>query len=79
MRARSIEPTAATLGTLLMLASEAGAWGRVVEAWGWLHGSGLPVHVGCANTYLTALLKLVSQALTVLFPAWSHFAAGSVS
>jgi hypothetical protein len=62
MRARGIETTAATFGALLGLASEAGAWARVVEAWGWLQASGLPVHVGCANTYLGALLKLVREA-----------------
>ncbi|GBF93674.1 hypothetical protein Rsub_06777 [Raphidocelis subcapitata] len=58
MRSRGIEPTAATFGALLAVASEAGAWGRVAEAWGALQASGLPVHVGCANTYLTALVKL---------------------
>lgn len=60
MRGRGIEPTAATFGALLTLASDAGEWGRVVEAWGWLQSSGLQVHVGCANTFLGALLKLVS-------------------
>ncbi|KAI8468309.1 MAG: hypothetical protein J3K34DRAFT_523015 [Monoraphidium minutum] len=59
MRSRGIEPTAATFGALLALASEGAAWGRVAEAWGWLQASGLPVHVGCANTYLAALLKLL--------------------
>jgi pentatricopeptide repeat protein len=59
MRSRGIEATAATFGALLGLASEAGAWGKVADAWGWLQASGLPCHVGCANTYLTALLKLV--------------------
>lgn len=67
MAARSIAPTAATFGTLLALASDAGAWGRVVEAWAALQASGLPVHVGCANTYLTALLKLVGSLLCCVF------------
>ena len=62
MRARGIEATAATFGSLLSLASETGAWGRVVEAWGWLQSSGLQVHVGCATTYMGALLKLVRGA-----------------
>lgn len=61
MRSRGIEPTAATFGTLLNLAAEGGAWDKVVEAWGWLQGSGLPAHVGCANIYLGALLSLVSM------------------
>jgi pentatricopeptide repeat protein len=59
MGARGVDPTPATFGALLTLASEAGAWGRVAEAWEALQASGLPVHVGCANTYLTALVKLV--------------------
>ena len=59
MAARAVAPTAATLGALIGLAAEARAWGRVVEAWGWLQAAGLPAHVGFANAYLTALLKLV--------------------
>jgi hypothetical protein len=80
MLSRGIEPTAATFGALLTLASEVGAWGRVVQTWAWLQASGLPVHVGCANTYLGALLKLVSQRVRaceracacVCMPACSH-------
>jgi hypothetical protein len=34
---------------------------RVKESWGWLQASGLPVHITCVNSYLTALIKEVSR------------------
>lgn len=33
---------------------------RVKQSWGWLQTSGLPVHITCVNSYLTALIKEVS-------------------
>eukprot|EP00198_Chlamydomonas_reinhardtii_P000668 XP_001690003.1 predicted protein [Chlamydomonas reinhardtii] len=57
MRRRGIEPSVATYGTLVCIAADAGASGRVIEVWGWLRASGLEVHVTCANAYLAALIK----------------------
>ncbi|WIA19333.1 hypothetical protein OEZ85_003965 [Tetradesmus obliquus] len=57
MQQRGIQPTLATYGTLITIASEAQAYGRVKESWGWLQASGLPVHITCVNSYLTALIK----------------------
>ncbi|WIA39598.1 hypothetical protein OEZ86_005682 [Tetradesmus obliquus] len=57
MQQRGIQPTVATYGTLITIASEAQAYGRVKESWGWLQASGLPVHITCVNSYLTALIK----------------------
>jgi hypothetical protein len=34
---------------------------RVKQSWGWLQTSGLPVHITCVNSYLTALIKEVSH------------------
>jgi hypothetical protein len=59
MQQRGIEPTVATYGTLITIASESQAYGRVKESWGWLQASGLPVHVTCVNSYMTALIKEV--------------------
>eukprot|EP00879_Flechtneria_rotunda_P000660 GHRR01000774.1.p1 GENE.GHRR01000774.1~~GHRR01000774.1.p1 ORF type:complete len:981 (+),score=385.98 GHRR01000774.1:3353-6295(+) len=57
MQQRGIKPTVATYGTLITIASEAQAYGRVTQSWGWLQASGLPVHITCVNSYLTALIK----------------------
>jgi hypothetical protein len=35
---------------------------RVKESWGWLQASGLPVHITCVNSYLTALIKEVRNS-----------------
>lgn len=56
---RGVEPTVATFGTLICIASEAQQSRRVIEAWGWLRASGLEVHVTCANAHLQALIKEV--------------------
>ena len=56
---RGVEPTVATFGTLICIASDAQQSGRVREAWGWLRASGLEVHVTCANAYLQALVAEV--------------------
>lgn len=37
------------------------AYSRVKESWAWLQASGLPVHITCVNSYLTALIKEVSS------------------
>jgi hypothetical protein len=66
MQQRGIEPTVATYGTLITIASEAQAYGHVKESWGWLQASGLPVHITCVNSYLTALIKEVSAACSAL-------------
>jgi hypothetical protein len=34
---------------------------RVKESWLWLQASGLPVHITCANSYLTALIREVCE------------------
>lgn len=60
MRKRGIEPTVATYGTLVCIASDAQHTSKVKEAWGWLRASGLEVHVTCVNAYLGALIKEVS-------------------
>jgi hypothetical protein len=65
MQQRGIEPTVATYGTLITIASEAQAYGRVKESWGWLQASGLPVHITCVNSYLTALIKEVGASVQV--------------
>ncbi|KAF8058856.1 hypothetical protein HT031_005424 [Scenedesmus sp. PABB004] len=75
MLARGVEPTVATYGTLITIASEAQDYSRVKEAWDWLQASGLPVHVTCANSYLTALIKEVRPARgTRACAAWARAA-----
>jgi hypothetical protein len=59
MRARGLEPSATTFGTLIGLAADAADTARVREAWVELQRSGLPVHVSAANAYLAALLREV--------------------
>ena len=59
MRSRGVEPTVATFGTLISIASDASDSPRVKEAWGWLRSSGLEVHITCANSFLQALIKEV--------------------
>ena len=65
MQQRGIEPTVATYGTLITIASEAQDYRKVKESWGWLQASGLPVHITCVNSYLTALIKEVRNILTL--------------
>ncbi len=63
---RGVEPSLATFGTLICIASDAGHSAKVKEAWGWLRSSGLEVHVSCANAYLQALIKEVrARALSI--------------
>jgi hypothetical protein len=59
MRARGLEPSATTFGTLIGIASDAADAAHVREAWAELQRSGLPVHVSAANAYLAALLREV--------------------
>jgi hypothetical protein len=61
MRARGLEPTAATFGTLISIAADAHAAGRVREAWGELQRCGLPVYIAAANAYLAVLLREVRR------------------
>ena len=61
MRKRGIEPTVATYGTLITIASDAQLSSRVKEAWGWLQASGLECHITCVNAYLQALIKEVRK------------------
>ncbi len=60
MRSRGVEASVATFGTLISIASDAQAYARVKEAWAWLQASGLPVHITCVNSYMSALVKEVS-------------------
>lgn len=73
MRRRSIEPTVATYGTLITIASDAQQSGRVKEAWGWLHASGLEVHVTCVNAYLDALIKEVRSCVDLGLVQWAKY------
>jgi hypothetical protein len=59
MRAQGVSPTVATYSTLIGVGAEAGDWGRVLLAWGWLEAAGAAVHISCVNAYLTALIRTV--------------------
>lgn len=59
MRARGLDSSVTTFGTLISVAADAGAHPRVREAWSALQQSGLPVHITCVNAYLAAVIKEV--------------------
>lgn len=59
MRVRNLEPSIATFGTLITVASDAQRYDRVIEVWGWLQQSGLELNITCANAFLSALEKEV--------------------
>ncbi len=61
MRARGLEPSVTTFGTLISVAADAAAHSRVREAWCALQQSGLPVHITCVNAYLAAVVKEVGR------------------
>jgi hypothetical protein len=61
MSSRGIDPTVATYGTLISIASDAQDHERVATSWGWLQASGLPINITSVNAYLTALINLVRK------------------
>jgi len=74
MRARGVEPTAATFSCLVAAAGDSADGVAVRRAWGWLRGAGAPPHVACVNTYLAALVQGDDLA-----QAWRVFRAMVVS
>ena len=57
MRMRGLEPSIATFGTLITVASDAQRYDKVIEVWEWLQQSGMELNITCANAFLSALEK----------------------